>query len=125
LYWDYYIDWGFLRSRKSGTYGLRDKPEKHKYPIYFYYWAMVSNAGLRFFWLIGSFYFSFEDDQEAIMNKYATLTMISMLAEGLRRFQWALIRVENEFFNNYEVFRTITTIPGLMGKIEKVNKEKV
>lgn len=48
-----------------------------------------------------------------------------MLAEGYRRFQWALIRIENEFFNNYEAFRTITTIPDLMGKIEKVNKEKV
>lgn len=62
LVWDFYIDWGFLRSREWGTYGLRDKPEKHKYPIWFYYWAMFANAVLRFFWVIGAFYFSFEED---------------------------------------------------------------
>lgn len=59
--WDFYIDWGLFRSSKKGTYGLRDQI---KYPQYFYYFAMVLNLFLRFFWLLGIVRWSYESDPE-------------------------------------------------------------
>lgn len=34
-----------------------------------------------------------------------------MFAEAIRRSVWAVLRVENEFFNNYEQYRDIIAIP--------------
>ena len=48
---------------------------------------------------------------------------MKMFAEGLRRMLWALIRVENEFFNNYENYRSVLTIPSLFGQLDKPNNE--
>ena len=45
--------------------------------------------------------------------------LASILAEALRRTQWALIRVENEFYNNFEKYRTFITIPNLFDEIDK------
>jgi len=39
------------------------------------------------------------------------LTFISMMVELIRRTVWALLRVENEFFNNFEKFRDDVLIP--------------
>ena len=39
-FWDYYYDWGLCRSRKSGSYGLREK--KTFKPIV-YYLAILEN----------------------------------------------------------------------------------
>jgi len=36
---------------------------------------------------------------------------IGMLQEAIRRTLWAIIRVENEFFNNFESFRDMVLIP--------------
>ena len=49
------------------------------------------------------------------------LPFVSLMAEAIRRTVWALIRVENEFFNNFEAYRTIPTIPDLLGVSEKVD----
>jgi len=46
-----------------------------------------------------------------------------MLAEAIRRTIWALIRVENEFFNNFESYRSIITIPNLFEDIEQEAEE--
>ena len=35
---------------------------------------------------------------------------ISMMAEAIRRSVWALLRVENEFFNNFEQYRDVIVI---------------
>lgn len=43
------MDWGLFRSKDKLKYGLR---EKILYPRMFYYWAVVSNFILRFFWII-------------------------------------------------------------------------
>ena len=50
--WDIYMDWGLLRSKDPKTYALR---EKMNYPLWFYYYAMVSDFVLRFFWVITIF----------------------------------------------------------------------
>lgn len=47
--WDIYMDWGLLRSKAPSTYALR---EKLNYPAWFYYYAMVSDLFLRFFWVV-------------------------------------------------------------------------
>ena len=44
------MDWGLFRSSKSGKYMLRDVIQ---YPKEFYYFAMLVNLLLRFFWVIG------------------------------------------------------------------------
>jgi len=44
---------------------------------------------------------------------------MAMLAEAFRRAQWSLIRVENEFHNNFEQYRSIPQIPGLADEIKE------
>ncbi len=51
LYWDYKMDWGLFRETPGkGKRFLRDKL---LYPTWFYYYAMISNLFLRFFWVFG------------------------------------------------------------------------
>ena len=70
----------------------------------FYYKAIVTNLLLRFWWLIAVFIGLDET------NLQITL-FIGMMAEAIRRTLWAIIRIENEFFNNFEKYRDIIIIP--------------
>ena len=45
------------------------------------------------------------------LEKIEILTFISMTVELVRRTIWALLRVENEFFHNYEKYRDEVLIP--------------
>ena len=119
------MDWGLFRSRSSNFYGLRESKEKHKYHQYFYYFAIVSNFILRFFWITGLYTFEFNDGEEDFVYKLSLWALVTLLLEAIRRTQWALIRVENEFFNNFEAYRTISLIPDLMGKVERIDPERV
>jgi hypothetical protein len=47
--WDLYMDWGCIRSFRKETYLLRSKI---LYPKWFYYYSMVTNLFLRFFWTL-------------------------------------------------------------------------
>ena len=47
--WDIYMDWGLLRYWGPDKYGLRDKTN---YPIWFYYFAIVTDLILRFTWVL-------------------------------------------------------------------------
>jgi len=47
LIWDYYMDWGLIRSNEAGKRYLRPKL---LFPRWFYYYAMASNCVMRFFW---------------------------------------------------------------------------
>lgn len=47
--WDLYMDWGLLRSKEPGKKFLRNKL---LYPTWFYYYAVISNFIMRFFWII-------------------------------------------------------------------------
>lgn len=53
------------------------------------------------------------------------LPFASLMAEAIRRTIWALLRVENEFFNNFEAYRTIPKIPDLLGVSEQINWTRV
>ena len=103
------MDWGLIRSKKKGKYGLRDVIQ---YPPAFYYFAMVINALLRFFWVI-SFIDLIPGDWK-LFHEIEFLIFLSMIAEAIRRTIWALIRIENEFHNNFENYRTILVIPNLI-----------
>ena len=105
------MDWGLLRSTEKGKYALR---EKMKYGVKFYYFAMTTNAILRFFWVVGIFSYPFDSSVGKFFKDMQMITFVSVMAEVIRRTQWALIRVENEFYNNFEQYRTIPTIPNLM-----------
>eukprot|EP00356_Strombidium_inclinatum_P008973 CAMPEP_0170486846 /NCGR_PEP_ID=MMETSP0208-20121228/5769_1 /TAXON_ID=197538 /ORGANISM="Strombidium inclinatum, Strain S3" /LENGTH=166 /DNA_ID=CAMNT_0010760919 /DNA_START=2126 /DNA_END=2623 /DNA_ORIENTATION=+ len=56
MVWDYYMDWGLFRSKKSGRFGLRNQT---KYNPRFYYFAMFTNFILRFWWVISIFNYPF------------------------------------------------------------------
>ena len=55
-FWDYYYDWGLCRSRKSGSYALR---EKKTFKPWVYYLAIFLNQTFRFYWVIGIFYYPY------------------------------------------------------------------
>ena len=111
LVWDYYMDWGLFRSKEKGKYMLR---EVIQYPANFYYFAMVINFLLRFFWVFSIFYL-FQDD---FSQEYQILAFLNMMSEAIRRTIWALIRIENEFHNNLENYRSVLKIPGLMDDVK-------
>jgi hypothetical protein len=100
LYWDYYWDWGFFRSTKVL---LREK-DKMVFTATFYYTAISINFAFRFWWLCAVFIGVDET------NIQVTL-FIGMMVEALRRTLWSVIRIENEFFNNFEKYRDIIIIP--------------
>lgn len=106
--WDIYMDWGLLRSKELGTYGLRPKINYH---AYFYYYAIVSDFILRFFWIVPIFRLGSPD---SAFNTFQIMTFISIFLELFRRAQWSLIRVENEQNNNLEAYRTIPIIPPIV-----------
>lgn len=52
--WDIRVDWGLFMRKKPdekylNSYWLRDR---YMYPVYFYYFAAITNFFLRFAWLI-------------------------------------------------------------------------
>ena len=44
------MDWGLFKTKKAGRKYLR---EELKYPVFYYYFAMVTNLCLRFLWVLG------------------------------------------------------------------------
>lgn len=116
MFWDYHIDWGLLRSLKKGHFILRDQMA---FPNHFYYMAMAINAFLRFFWIVGLLHFKYSTDAGKFYKNIEVVTFFSMLAEAVRRTQWSVFRVENEFYNNFEQYRTIPIIPKLMDEVDK------
>jgi EXS family len=77
--WDIIMDWGLLRSKEEGTYALRPKINYHPY---FYYYAMVSDFILRFFWIVTIFPLG---SPTSPFNTFQMMTMITILAECFRR----------------------------------------
>jgi hypothetical protein len=77
LYWDYKMDWGLFRETPGkGKKYLRDRL---MFPSWFYYYAMISNLTLRFFWTFGLVTFDggYIDKQ--------IIPLIQCLFEGFRR----------------------------------------
>ena len=122
MVWDYYMDWGLFRSSERGTFMLR---EKISFAPSFYYFAMILNAFLRFFWLWTIFEYDFEYDPESVLKQIEILVVARIFAEALRRTVWAIIRVENEMFNNFEQYRSIPQIPSLLSRIGRIDKQEL
>ncbi len=98
---------------------------KFLYPKKFYYFAAVTNLIMRLAWLVHFFKYKY-------MNTYLDWSqwdiMILSIIEGLRRAQWALIRIENENVNNFERYRNVLQIPEFKEMMEdqddKGNKQR-
>ena len=105
--WDYYMDWGLIRSFEKANFLLRPQ---HSFSPSFYYFAMGTNFILRFYWLITIYTFP-------SLEKFDLIVLSALLAESVRRTLWSIIRVENEFYNNFESYRTIPNIPSLMDDV--------
>ncbi|CDW91778.1 xenotropic and polytropic retrovirus receptor 1 [Stylonychia lemnae] len=119
LYWDFIMDWGMFRTKEKGKKYLRSKLF---YPVWFYYYAMVCNVILRFFWIVPLIHV----DKNGWLSKSHSITLFLTLAEGYRRAQWALLRIENENVNNFEKYRNILQIPAFIDddSIEKAPKTR-
>ena len=114
------MDWGLFRSFKKEKFMLRDQI---RFPKQNYYFAMVINFILRFFWLISIFSFKFEKEEGVnFIRTWDILVFSQIIAEALRRTMWALLRVENEFFNNFENYKSISSIPDLIDEIDDIGK---
>ena len=122
MVWDFYMDWGLFRSSESGKYCLRDQI---LFSPSFYYFAMILNIFLRFFWLLGIFKYSYESDPDNFWYDLEILVIANIFAEALRRTVWAIIRVENEMFNNFEEYRSIPMIPSLMSRIGRIDRNEL
>jgi hypothetical protein len=104
-YWDFRWDWGLFIGTKKNTKYLRDEM---KFPPNFYYTCMALNLVFRFWWIFSIFTITFG---VAMIDNMELLVFVSMLVEAFRRSFWAILRIENEFFNNFEQYRDIVIIP--------------
>lgn len=121
FYWDIHIDWGlFHKVKDEKTKEVRRVlRQKMKYPAWFYYISMVFNFIGLYSWAISLLlykYYEKQSDREAFGNigfffSVMWITWFECLINAARRTMWIVIRVESEFYNNYEQFRDIVTIP--------------
>ena len=108
LYWDFLWDWGMFIGTEPGRKYLRNEI---KYSPSFYYTCMFMNTIFRFWWLISMLLVILTGSQNLIVDKLELFTFASMMIEAVRRTFWSMIRVENEFFNNFEQYRDTILIP--------------
>jgi len=78
-FWDFYFDWGLMRTVAPGKWGLRDKL---LYPRFIYYYAMVTNLGLRFLWI---FSLTPKNNFSHWFNDFGVMIFILSIAEAYRR----------------------------------------
>eukprot|EP01095_Lingulamoeba_sp_RSL-Kostka_P002199 TRINITY_DN13073_c0_g1_i1.p1 TRINITY_DN13073_c0_g1~~TRINITY_DN13073_c0_g1_i1.p1 ORF type:complete len:685 (+),score=169.74 TRINITY_DN13073_c0_g1_i1:122-2176(+) len=102
--WDLFMDWGLGRV-KSKNFFLRDKLI-FKDRKWFYYYCMVSNFFFRFFWTITITQFPLD-----IGIQPEVLNLLAASIEIIRRFTWAILRIENEHLHNCGNFRAIDFVP--------------
>ena len=101
IFWDIYLDWGLGRSNKNYFF-LR---EKITYPQVFYYFAIFYDLITSTMW---TWNFIHIKDSLTEWKNLLTCTL-----EIIKRFIWALIRIENEILANPEGYRAILAIPEL------------
>ncbi|CAG8675930.1 13412_t:CDS:2, partial [Funneliformis caledonium] len=110
LIWDLLMDWSLLQL-DSKNYLLRDNIN---FKSYIYYFAIISNGLLRFSWIL----------KFTIPHKYNKLTVYAIgYFEMLRRWQWSLLRIENEHVNNCGQFRAVKEIPLPFEKEETIREK--
>jgi len=101
---------------KKMKYGLR---QIIAFSSWFYYWAIVSDLVLRLTWCI-SVPLNPVDYPWVRSVKYATFIA---LLELFRRWQWSLLRIENEQVNNLEKYRIILEVPEVR-PVHDLNEEE-
>ncbi|WUR03950.1 xenotropic and polytropic retrovirus receptor 1-like protein [Vairimorpha necatrix] len=74
LLWDFFLDWTIFRTKKI-------------YPLYYYKIGSLFNLISRYAWIL-------------LEMKYIENEFLLTVIEIIRRFVWALFRVENEHVNN-------------------------
>lgn len=105
------MDWGLVHNpltKKNSHPLLR---VKRLLPTWFYYYAIISNLLLRFAWCLP--YLPPSVLPAGLQANTQMLFIVLALAEGLRRAQWSLIRIENEQVNNPEKYRAMLEIPAV------------
>lgn len=114
-FWDVYYDWGLFHGSRKDNKFLRNQM---KYPPWFYYISIVYNLFGLYSWAICIGITSLITPVEtttANTQKYHNNVMwiiwLEFFIVAIRRTIWVVIRVESEFYNNFEQFRDIVTIP--------------
>ena len=97
-------------------YGLR---KDIAFSSWFYYWAIISDLLLRLTWCI-TVPLNPNDHPWVRSVKYGT---VIGLLELFRRWQWVLLRIENEQVNNYEKYRIILEVPEVR-PVTQTNEEE-
>jgi len=107
LYWDYNWDWGLFDRTLPGAPLLRDKLVFNPST---YYLAIIANTIFRFWWLLMAIQIKMSGPA-FFLDNLEFLSWLSMTVEATRRTIWSILRVENEYFNNFENYRDYIAIP--------------
>lgn len=123
LWWDIVVDWGLFNGTKPETKWLRDEM---KFSPKLYYFAMIWDVFALFFWVISAEILKkfvpvptedglcTPDDRIHFYVGVSIVIWLEMINLAIRRSLWVLLRVESEYFNNYESYRDICTIPPII-----------
>ena len=117
LAWDILMDWGLFRQNTPG-HPYRFLRDKINYKPWFYFFSILTDSILRFWWILPLFNFM-QGNKGNLYHDLKIMLGINILLECYRRAQWALIRVENEQNNNFEQYRTIPIIPPIVNSPEE------
>ena len=113
-FWDIYYDWGLFHGTNSKNRMLRSQT---KYAPWFYYFSMFYDLVGLFSWALVILLMYLVQpgplpaDQAAnamteypieYYNNLVWITWLEFIVVAIRRCIWVVIRVESEFFNNYE-----------------------
>ncbi|XP_037932123.1 xenotropic and polytropic retrovirus receptor 1-like [Teleopsis dalmanni] len=99
--WDVFRDFGVFKKFSGDNIFLR---EQVVYEPCFYYFAMIENLLIRFYWI-----FAFYVEEQRYISKYC-MTTIGACLEIFRRYIWNYLRLENEQLYNLGKFRTMQDI---------------
>ncbi|KAJ4473078.1 EXS-domain-containing protein [Lentinula aciculospora] len=99
--WDFWMDWSLLRPHVK--YPLLRAELIYTDHIPLYYFAIISNALIRFIWVI---YIPSSSAPDMYWRFF-----IAGFLEMLRRWQWNFIRLENEHLGNMDQYRVTREVP--------------
>ena len=111
-FWDCTMDWGLWRNRRFCSSDGTPKPwlrEQTMYHSSVYYFAIVTDLGLRFLWTLSLIP---KNDSSPFQSNLQTYLSPGLAAlEIMRRTMWACLRLENEHINNCGKYRKVGFVP--------------
>lgn len=109
--WDVLMDWSLIEVEKERPRWFKWRLRKNRlyYYTFFYYWAMLSNLFGRMVWALTI-------TPHGVLNGIPAPISTTLLAviELLRRAQWSLLRLENEYLSNSAHYRSVKDVPMLL-----------